>query len=49
MAVLDTDLAVRDQGVVGVDLERLVLGGVELDDSAATHAEQVVNRHRGRA
>src|SRR3954465_8890052 len=33
-AVLDANLTVGDQGVVGVDFERIVLGRVELDDGA---------------
>ena len=43
------NLAVRHEGIVGVDLQRIVLGGVEFDDGAAAHAQQMVDRHGGGA
>jgi hypothetical protein len=49
MPVFDADFAMGDQGIVGIDIERIVLVGVEFDHRAAAHAQQMVDRHRRRA
>jgi len=49
MTVIHLYLAFGDEGVVGIDPEGVVLGRIELDDGAATHAQEVVDRHDGEA
>jgi hypothetical protein len=39
------DLAARDGVVVGEDLDHIGLRRLELDDGAAAHAQQHVDRH----
>ena len=45
MAILDLDLAECDEFLIGVNAQGIVLGGVELNDGATAHAQQMMNRH----
>ena len=49
MAIVDADFAMGDQGIVGVDAQRVMLGRIELDDGSAAHAQKMVDGHDGRA
>src|SRR5262249_31692654 len=41
----DHDRALRHREIVGQDRDLVVLGGIELDDGAATEAKHLVDRH----
>ena len=39
----------RDKLLVGIDAQGIMLGGVEFDDGAASHAQEMMDRHDRRA
>src|SRR5690554_2775206 len=47
MPVIDIDFAMGDQRAIGIDEQRIVLAGVQLDHRAAPHAQQMVDRQIG--
>ena len=46
---VDDDGALRNGHVVSEDVDRILLGRLELDDGAAAKAKHLVHRHGGRA
>lgn len=45
LVAADHDSALCHRGIIGKDLHRIVLGGVQLDDRAATQPQHLVDRH----
>src|SRR5215217_1601381 len=45
LAVFDIDFAARNQGVIGIDGQRIVFGLLQFDDRAAPHAQEMVDGH----
>ena len=47
MVIDEHNLPLGDQAIVGIQSRWIMDGGIELDNSASTHLEQLVNWHHG--